>query len=460
MAQIKTANLLLFTVLWGILAGCSTPDSVREYIADQSDPFSRKHINYALYSMIRENQTRIYFSLQIPRNEITFAQMGQDFKGSLQIRLQVSKITGSVVLDTSLSISRQLKTYEETQQPVFEKIQVGLPIEAGGFRIEGLVTDEQSKSDYKINSVYTIDPKDYKIQLSSIRFLDSPSPEDISVTKQIPVGPGREAQISFDMGYTDLDSLNARMVLMITRVKSDTVIARPIYGINPIKGSIETRGYKLADPLYQFTLFDSTLTLNSSGTLTFHLPFPDTLKLGTYYATLVVKTPTQTFSSRKEVFHVFPGTHPYIRSLHDAVSVVRYLSTTSEFERIVGGGDSLLKSNFDKFWLQLTEGNPAVAKRKIAQFYQRAEDANRYFSGYKPGWRTDLGMTYIVLGPPVHVDWTPTQLTWYYFYRRIGQNVPLVFTPIRVDDVIVGYTFERFANFEDFWLETRRNWER
>jgi hypothetical protein len=43
----------------------------------------------------------------------------------------------------------------------------------------------------------------------------------------------------------------------------------------------------------------------------------------------------------------------------------------------------------------------------MEQYYNRVQYANEHFSHYIDGWRTDLGMVFILLGPPNNVDRHP-----------------------------------------------------
>ncbi|MBN8706699.1 MAG: GWxTD domain-containing protein [Bacteroidetes bacterium] len=455
-------SVSLFLSLFFFSQSCSQSESSRQYIADQVNPFSRKHINYAVYTRITNNQLDVHFSLQIPRNELSFIQTPQGFKANYSLRLSIKKDDSGIILDTLVTRTKTVETFAQTREVTFEKAHLNLPGGSGVYRIDGLFTDENSKSDFKVTSGYKLDPKDYEIQLSSLRFLDSDNKNDISLTKRIPVGDKKGAFFNFDVSLP-VSTQDIKIELKVNSLKCDTNVARPIWGLNPIEGTIETRGYKPDVVLYTFSPLDTILRSTSAHSVEFTLPVPDTLKSGVYTGQVFLRYGEKVFTSKKETFFIFPKGYPYIKSMKDAVEIVRYLATASEYESIVENGDSLLKQNFDKFWLRLSNGNVEVAKRKIALFYQRAEDANHLFSTYKPGWKTDLGMLYIVLGPPETVEWRPTELSWFYSYKRAGSLIPLSFNPIRVDDVIVGYSFDRYYDYytyDDFWSEYRREWER
>jgi hypothetical protein len=43
----------------------------------------------------------------------------------------------------------------------------------------------------------------------------------------------------------------------------------------------------------------------------------------------------------------------------------------------------------------------------MEQYYARVEYANKHFSHFMEGWRTDMGMVYIMFGPPSNVERHP-----------------------------------------------------
>lgn len=454
--------LTLFCVLPFLLQSCSQSESSRQYIADQMNPFARKHINYAVYTRIAESKLTVFFSLQIPRHELSFIQTADGFKASYSLRMSVKGGDNDIVLDTLILRSKLVDNFSKTKDFVFEKIHIQLPEGRGAHKIEGVFSDENSKSDFRIASGYMLEPNEHTYQLSSLRFLESSEKENISLTKRLIAGDQNGTAFNFDVGLP-VSAGDIKVELVINRLKSDTVVARPIWGLNPIDGTIETRGYKPDKIVYSVSPLDTLLKADIRRSIEFNIPLPDTLKPGVFTGQVFLRAGDQVFTSKKETFYIFPKGYPYIKSIREAVEIVRYLATSGEYESIVEGRDSLLKQNFDKFWLRLSNGNVDAAKRKIALFYQRAEEANYLFSTYKPGWKTDVGMLYIVLGPPVNVEWKPTELTWYYNYRRAGAMIPLSFNPIRVDDSIVGYSFDRYFDYytyDDFWLEYRREWEK
>ena len=67
------------------------------------------------------------------------------------------------------------------------------------------------------------------------------------------------------------------------------------------------------------------------------------------------------------------------------------------------------------------------AKSVISLYYERVEQANKQFTSFKEGWKTDLGMIYILFGPPWYVDRYLNTMAWSYSYDRTDPRYNYVF---------------------------------
>jgi hypothetical protein len=54
----------------------------------------------------------------------------------------------------------------------------------------------------------------------------------------------------------------------------------------------------------------------------------------------------------------------------------------------------------------------------VELYYSRVEEANKQFSNFKEGWKTDMGMVFILFGPPWYVENTLDTSLWSYTYNR------------------------------------------
>lgn len=92
--------------------------------------------------------------------------------------------------------------------------------------------------------------------------------------------------------------------------------------------------------------------------------------------------------------------------------VVLYIITPEEKEVFKNLPNEVERGKFiENFW-RIRDPNPATAENEFkAEYYKRIAMANKFLtSSATPGWRTDRGRIYILLGPPneIHQDFSPS----------------------------------------------------
>lgn len=170
----------------------------------------------------------------------------------------------------------------------------------------------------------------------------------------------------------------------------------------------------------------------------------------------VVGQPTSSGTLR--VAHRIIGTtedHPLVRDLQLMIQSSRYITSRKEYERMVNASDP--KAALDAFWLSCGNEKEASATL-IATYYGRVEEANRYFSGVHPGWRTDRGMVHIVFGVPNKVRRGSDSEWW--VYGEEGSANALVFRFLHVEHPWDNefYVLSRSIQFRSPWDRMVTNW--
>jgi GWxTD domain-containing protein len=103
-------------------------------------------------------------------------------------------------------------------------------------------------------------------------------------------------------------------------------------------------------------------------------------------------------------FSVKGENFPRVESPRELAEPLVYLMNEREYEKMMAIEDpDKLKEAVDRFWLE-NVGSMNRAKEVISRYYERVEEANRQFTNFKEGWKTDRGMIYILFGPPVRIQ--------------------------------------------------------
>lgn len=179
---------------------------------------------------------------------------------------------------------------------------------------------------------------------------------------------------------------------------------------------------------------DSTLSINAD---TF-IPFSNGLYL------------FQTDSLSKQGISIMASDdYPKYRKLENLVGPLTYITTKNEFDRLKNSAGD--KKTFDRVIIGIT-GNTERAKIFMRNYYKRVELANRFFSSYKEGWKTDRGMIYITFGLPNAVYKFSDREVWEY------ENVlapKISFTFVKSSSIFDpdNFVLVRKKSYLDTWLQ-------
>lgn len=109
-----------------------------------------------------------------------------------------------------------------------------------------------------------------------------------------------------------------------------------------------------------------------------------------------------------------------IDDLDNAIEQIKYIASNRDIKKIRKAGKKEKKEKFIEFWKKLdpTPGTPE--NELMNEYYRRVRYANLHFSGFMEGWKTDMGMIFILFGPPNDIERHPFELDskpyeiWYY----------------------------------------------
>lgn len=88
-----------------------------------------------------------------------------------------------------------------------------------------------------------------------------------------------------------------------------------------------------------------------------------------------------------------------------------YITTRQEYEKLTSSPGN--KKVFDRTILSIVNDTER-ARTLMRSYFRRVELANRYFTSYKEGWKTDRGMVYIIYGVPNEVYKSENREIWRY----------------------------------------------
>lgn len=115
----------------------------------------------------------------------------------------------------------------------------------------------------------------------------------------------------------------------------------------------------------------------------------------------------------------------FVQDLDQAIKQLKYVATSSEIDHIEAGTNLQEKQfRFEEYWKKLDPSPNTERNEAFDEFYYRIDYANKNFKSYTDGWRTDMGMVYVIFGHPANYE--RSRLSdgrnyerWYYTDRQI-----------------------------------------
>jgi GWxTD domain-containing protein len=153
----------------------------------------------------------------------------------------------------------------------------------------------------------------------------------------------------------------------------------------------------------------------------------------------------------------FGKTYPKIQEVKQMIEPLAYLTTTPEYDALKKSTNQKLA--VDNFWIERA-GSVDKARELIKVYYNRVFFSNFFFTSYKPGWKTDRGMIFIIYGPPQQVKVTPTQEKWIYFKNNFTTSVTFTFDYVASAYTHDNYILERADNYDSYWRQAVDTWRK
>lgn len=240
----------------------------------------------------------------------------------------------------------------------------------------------------------------------------------------------------------------ARATLTLVRGRSERGVPTPPFWINPPRGSLAHAGARFGGEGTDTVL----VAVDPGGGILLPLLEEEVYVL----AASAGRGPP---AARPLI--VLPKDHPRVTTVEGLIEALAYIAYPSELEPMREATDAAERRRlFDAFWGSLFEVRP-VAEAVMRLYFERVEEANRLFTTHQPGWRTDRGMVYVMLGPPATVERLPDGEVWHYG-RRLSAEA-YFFERVRYEDSpwpLDHYVLRRSPRYEVDWQRALRRWRR
>lgn len=147
--------------------------------------------------------------------------------------------------------------------------------------------------------------------------------------------------------------------------------------------------------------------------------------------------------------------YPRISEIDRLAESLRYLATDEEFMKISTSFNK--KELFDEFWLNNTKSE-VKAKRAIKEYFKRVKEANLLFTTFKEGWKTDMGMVYVIFGKPSKILVNNKGVLWVYEKTFELPRVGFFFNHVNTAFTDQHFVLDRKPEFQNLWFRAVDLW--
>ena len=146
---------------------------------------------------------------------------------------------------------------------------------------------------------------------------------------------------------------------------------------------------------------------------------------------------------------------PLVKTFTEILEPLIYISTKAETDGIRNAPNP--KEAFEQYWINLVK-IPSLATSTVREYYARVEGANFLFTNFKEGWKSDMGLIYIVYGPPNDVYKSEEIIDW--VYNRDLTMPTVRFSFYKVKNVFTDhhYTLLRKKDYDKNWFKSVELW--
>jgi GWxTD domain-containing protein len=377
----KRIALILFFALI-IKMNSQVETSVNQQQIKSSLPvFNYEIVNFAGND---SNTSRIDVFIQVPFNVVQFVKASNFFKAEYSSTITIyDESKSKVIAEKMWNEVIETKDFNQTSSRTNYNLSLRSFLLVPGqylFRIE--VEDKDSKKGYITESKITVRKFSKNFSVSDIVMLintDNTKNEIFPNVSRNISAPSKEIPIFFEI-YSD----------SIRNIKINYTIVD-----------------KEKKEVYSFTTEKQIFLGNNQ---VFQKLEGVNLNLGEFLLTVFISKsePNKSISINKNFFSKIVGLPVSIVDLDKAIKQMTYIASVSEMDYLEADGTEEEKfQRFIQFWMKKKPGSSLEDNEVFNEYYRRVAYSNEHFSSRQEGWRTDMGMVYIILGPPNNVERHP-----------------------------------------------------
>jgi GWxTD domain-containing protein len=377
----KTLALLLLITF--VNSGFPQVEMATRGISNQPSYFQ----DFVNFSSEEEGRTRTDIFIQVPYNEVQFVLSGNSFVANYSVSVSIfDENKDKLLVERTWNEKLEATDFQQTtSKNNFNLSLRSFTLKPGKYLIRTEVDDKESSRNYVSENLFVV--RDLSSGFSS---------SDILILARSAVSEGTTNKI--------LPNISRNI-----SVSSEGIpIFYELYSNKPrsvnVEYSILDENKKVISQSFENQMVDSGVTR------VFYTYKDSALSLGTYSMYVAFKGVAgenlgllnKTFTSR------WVGIPSVIQDLDKAIQQMVYIATESELNHIkkADNKDEKVKGILN-FGVKKDPVPESEENEIFNEYYRRIEYANKNFSHYSEGWKTDRGMVFVILGSPNNINRHP-----------------------------------------------------
>jgi GWxTD domain-containing protein len=362
-------------------------------VQERIQPFTIDAISFASTTT---SLSRIDVYVRVPFEHLAFLKKDDGYRASYEVTIDILDSAGSLLNEKLWTEEVKAGTFDETVgSHGYSLVQRSFEVSPGIYSVTVNVRDSEKRENQRVVRRLTV--SDYstgRFMLSDMmllsRYSDNGVKRVIAPNVSSNVGDLAEGFHVFFEGYHHAISDSLRLVAEVVNAKGEKVAVSTDVQYVPAGRSqiiMKVRNDSL-------TLGDYKLFVRA---------FPH------HHAAAGADT-ALSFTSRT-ISVRWRGLPTALKDIDLAIEECVYIAKDSEMDSMRAAKTPEEKQKrLLEFWKKRDPNPNTPRNEKMEAYYGRVEYANKAFKHYIEGWRTDMGMVYIIFGPPSSVDRHPFEV--------------------------------------------------
>ncbi len=342
------------------------------------------------------SESRLDVFIQVGYEALTFVKQDDLYSASYELTLSLSDSSGALVNEKTWTEEvKNIPFDQSVSTNAFRTTQRVFQVRPGIYRLGVSLRDQESKEARRIE--VGIPVTDFSLGAFAIsdvfllaRVVQKGDVRTIQPNVSANVGEVPDPFHFYVELYNRIPVDSVRIVSTILDAKKEKALeADTVVAVRPGKNEKILPIHQGALPLGDYRLIVRAYPVGVVGA-------PDTGSLASTNRLIAIR---------------WRGVPRSLNDLDEAIEQIRYIAKDDELSALKDAKTYDEKqTRFLEFWKKRDPNPNTPRNERMEEYYQRVEYANKHFGHYQPGWRTDMGMVYLMFGPPSNVERHPFEI--------------------------------------------------